>query len=37
MDGFKTQPPIDRRFRPVPASFYCSKQDNRPEPVEVAP
>ena len=25
-DGFKTQPPIDRRFHPVPAGFYCSKQ-----------
>ena len=25
-DGFKTQPPVDRQFRPVPASFYCSKQ-----------
>ena len=25
-DGFKTQPPVDRRFSPVPAGFYCSKQ-----------
>ena len=25
-DGFKTQLPVDRRFRPVPAGFYCSKQ-----------
>ena len=25
-DGFKTQPPVDRRFRPVPPGFYCSKQ-----------
>ena len=25
-DGFKTQPPVDRRFRPVPPSFCCSKQ-----------
>ena len=25
-DGFKTQPPVDRGFRPVPPSFYCSKQ-----------
>ena len=25
-DGFKTQPPVDRRFCPVPAGFYCSKQ-----------
>ena len=25
-DGFKTQPPVDRWFRPVPAGFYCSKQ-----------
>ena len=25
-DGFKTQPPVDRRFRPVPPSFYCYKQ-----------
>ena len=25
-DGFKTQPPVDRRFRPVPTSSYCSKQ-----------
>ena len=25
-DGFKTQPPVDQRFRPVPAGFYCSKQ-----------
>ena len=24
--GFKTQPPVDRRFRPVPPGFYCSKQ-----------
>ena len=25
-DGFKTQPPVDRQFRPVAAVFYCSKQ-----------
>ena len=25
-DGFKTQPPVDRRFRPIPPGFYCSKQ-----------
>ena len=25
-DGFKTQPPVDRRFRPVPPGFYCTKQ-----------
>ena len=25
-DGFKTQPLVDRRFRPVPPGFYCSKQ-----------
>ena len=25
-DGFKTQPPGDRWFRPVLAGFYCSKQ-----------
>ena len=25
-DGFKTQPPVDGRFRPVPPGFYCSKQ-----------
>ena len=25
-DGFKTQPPVDRRFRLVPPGFYCSKQ-----------
>ena len=25
-DGFKTQPLVDRRFRPVPSGFYCSKQ-----------
>ena len=24
--GFKTQPPVDRRFRPVPPGCYCSKQ-----------
>ena len=24
--GFKTQPPVDRRFCPVPPGFYCSKQ-----------
>ena len=24
--GFKTQPPVDRRFRPVPGSFHCLKQ-----------
>ena len=24
-DGIKTQPPVDRRFRPVPLGFYCSK------------
>ena len=24
--GFKTQPPVDWRFRPVPPGFYCSKQ-----------
>ena len=23
--GFKTQPPVDRRFRPVPPGFYCSE------------
>ena len=28
-DGFKTQPPADRRFRSVPASFYCSNNGNR--------
>ena len=22
-DNFKPQPPVDRRFRPVPAGFYC--------------
>ena len=25
-DGFKTQPPVDQQFRPVPPGFYCSKQ-----------
>ena len=25
-DDFKTQPPVDRRFRPVRAGSYCSKQ-----------
>ena len=25
-DGFKTQPPVDRRFRPVSPGFHCSKQ-----------
>ena len=25
-DGFKTQPPVDRRFCPVPPGFDCSKQ-----------
>ena len=29
-DGFKTQPPVDRRFRPVPPCFYCSKQWQSP-------
>ena len=32
MDYFKTQPPVDHRFRPVPAGFCFSKQWNRPEP-----
>ena len=25
-DDFKTQPPVDRQFDPVPAGFYCPKQ-----------
>ena len=25
-DDFKTQPPVDWRFHPVPGVFYCSKQ-----------
>ena len=25
-DDFKTQPPVDQRFCPVPAGFYCFKQ-----------
>ena len=25
-DGFKTQPAVGRRFRPVPPGFYCCKQ-----------
>ena len=25
-DDFKTQPPVDRRFHPVPGGFYYSKQ-----------
>ena len=25
-DDFKTQPPVDRWFCPVPPGFYCSKQ-----------
>ena len=25
-DGFKTLPPVDRRFCPVPPGLYCSKQ-----------
>ena len=25
-NGFKTQPSVDRRFRPVPPGSYCSKQ-----------
>ena len=29
-DNFKTQLPVDRRFRPVPAGFYCSKQRQPP-------
>ena len=28
-DGFKTQPPVDRRFRPV---SIVLNNDNRPEP-----
>ena len=28
-DGFKTQPPVDRRFRPV---YIVLNNDNRPEP-----
>ena len=28
--GFKTQPPVDRRFHPVPPGFYCSKQCQPP-------
>ena len=28
--GFKTQPLVNRRFRPVTAGFYCSKQGQPP-------
>ena len=24
--GFKTQPPVDRRFRPVPGGCHCLEQ-----------
>ena len=32
-DSFKTRQPVDRhrRFGPVPASFYCSNNDNQPK------
>ena len=29
-DDFKTQPPVDRRFRPVPGGFYCLEQKQPP-------
>ena len=30
-DGFKTQPPVDWRFRPVLPGFYCSKEWQPPQ------